>query len=579
MLFRRRTRTAESRPEAAAAVDLLRPDEIAFLLCVEANRLEPQARLLCESIRRFGGRYRESTIIAVSPRPELALAPEAVAELQALDVTYVALPLNETGSAYGTINRIVSGAWAEATLDHPYLVVLDTDTIVVAEPSFVRHDVGVRPVDVKGSASAGPQDPLDVYWARVCEFAGIDLDRLPTLTTSISGERIRASYNGGFTVVRRDRRILTATHDIFFRTFAEQLRPLQGRGDNVQASTGQVGIEASEWWGSSQAALAAAIWANTDDVHLYDAACNIPLHCLAENGGEWPHLPEGPVLLHYHYLAEPEYRAQLHTVLAGLGCSDEVQQWIDERLTWFDEAPARHADVCWCTLAIHAPYRERARVLCSDVPTMPWVVLTDEPDDFADLAATMDLRAVAHEPTGPMAIDYVERLQPTGNNRGAAAYHDKRFALQHALAQHDTAIFLDADSRVGTLPSLPAFPGGISVLPVVDRSIAEHLAVAGSWRLPAFEALAEHLTGSRAVLDIARWCHESCVAITKDGNEAIFFETWGRAAEFLQAREVYSGEGGVIGLAAAAAGWIVDLEAVTPIGDAVQHEGGGPKAD
>lgn len=558
--------------------DLLRGDEVAFLLCVEANRLEPQARLLCESIRRFGGRYRDAAIVAVSPRPALALGPEAVAALEALDVTYVALPLNETGSPYGTINRIVTGAWAETNLTQPYLVVLDTDTVVVGEPAFTRHDVGVRPVDVKGSATAGPHDPLDAYWARVCEFADIDLTGLPPMTTTISGEQIRSSYNGGFTVVRRDCGVLTATHDVFFRTFADDLRPLHGRGDTVQASTGNVGIEASEWWGSSQAALAAAIWSTTDDVHLYDAAYNIPLHCLAENGCKWPSGPSGSVLLHYHYLAEPEYRSQLHTVLAGLGCSDEVQQWIDERLTWFDAAPPSSADVCWCTLAIHAPYRERARTLCTDVPNMPWVVLTDEPADFADLAATTDLRAIAHQPTGPMAVDYVERLAPTGNNRGAAAYHDKRFALQHALAQHDTAVFLDADSRVGPLPALRPFPGGISVLPVVDRSIAEHLTVAGTWRLPAFEALAEHLTGSRDVLHTARWCHEACIAITKDGNEGVFFETWGRAAEFLQAREVYSGEGGVIGLAAAAAGWTVDLQAVTAIGDAVQHEGGGPKA-
>src|SRR5438874_6097766 len=86
-------------------------------------------------------------------------------------------------------------------------------------------------------------------------------------------------------------------------------------------------------------------------------------------------------------------------------------------------------NVCFCTLAIHAPYRRRARLLCADAPTVPWIVLTDEPDDFAGLP----VRAIRHVPTGPMAIDFLTNLPPTGDGRGRPAYHDKRFALLAAL--------------------------------------------------------------------------------------------------------------------------------------------------
>ncbi len=545
---------------------VLAPDEIAFVLCVEANELEPQARLLCESIRTFGGRYRDAPIVAIAPRPHLALSAEGQAQLEALGVTYVALPLNLTGSTYGTINRIVAGNWAQANLTQPYLVMLDTDVLMVAEPTFVRADVGARPVDGKGSATSGPDDPLDAYWAQLCAFAGIELDDLPMMRATIDGTRLRASYNGGFVVVRRDSDVLRRTHDIFFTSFRDDLRP-RGCGDDVKASTGMVGTEASEWWGSSQAALSTAIWSSTRDVHEYDAAYNIPAHALADPDQPWPTIE--PVLVHYHYLAEPKYQEHLHAVLRRLGCTAEVQAWVAARLHWFDRA-----DVAFCTLAIHAPYRERARVLCADAPQLPWVVLTDEPADFDD----MNVRAVAHEPTGPMAVDYLERLAPTGNNRGAAAYHDKRFALQYALEQHDTAIFLDADSRLTTAPTLASFPPGLSVLPVVRKTVAEHLETAGSWRLPAFEALAAHLTGDTEILRRAVWCHEACIAVTKDGRESTFFDVWGRAAEFMQQREVFSGEGGVIGVAAALAGWTVDFDAVVSLGDAVHHEGGGPKA-
>lgn len=229
--------------------------------------------------------------------------------------------------------------------------------------------------------------------------------------------------------------------------------------------------------------------------------------------------------------------------------------------------------VCFCTLAIHPIYRARARRLCTDAPDVPWVVLTDEPGDFADLP----VRAIVHAPTGPMAVDYLERLGPTGNNQGAAAYHDKRFAIRAALDLADTAIFLDADSRLVDVPPLPPLPAGLSVLPVVQASVAGHLSTCGSWRLPVFTELALELIGDARALEHARWCHETCYAVTRDGRERHFLEAWDRAAAWMQAREVYSGEGGVMGLAALAAGWPVDYDRLTPLGAALRHEGGGPK--
>jgi hypothetical protein len=229
--------------------------------------------------------------------------------------------------------------------------------------------------------------------------------------------------------------------------------------------------------------------------------------------------------------------------------------------------------VCFCTLAIHEGYRRRARLLLGDVPG-PWVVLTDEPGEFEGLG----VRAIRHQPSGPMAIDFVTRLPPTGNGRGRPAYHDKRFALQAALEEFETAIFVDADTRVRSLPRMPAFGPGIAVVKEVDASIAEHLSRYGSHRRPAFERLAVELTGDKEAINSARWCSEALFAITKDGNEGKFFEAWGRGAELLQGEGVFSGEGGVIGLAAACARWRIDYETMGKVARAMRHEGGGPKA-
>src|SRR5262249_51152644 len=103
--------------------------------------------------------------------------------------------------------------------------------------------------------------------------------------------------------------------------------------DEVLASTGFVGREASEWWGSSQAALSVAIWSRTSDVHVSDERYTTPLHNLVEAGRSWP-LRRGckPVLLHYHYLAEAQYQEHFRNVLGRIGCSSDVVRWIEDRL-------------------------------------------------------------------------------------------------------------------------------------------------------------------------------------------------------------------------------------------------------
>ena len=234
----------------------------------------------------------------------------------------------------------------------------------------------------------------------------------------------------------------------------------------------------------------------------------------------------------------------------------------------------RSVNACFCTLAIHEPYRRRAQLLLADVPAGPWIVLTDEPKDFQ----SSTVRAIRHQPTGPMAIDFLTRLPGTGNGRGGPAYHDKRFALEAGLKDFDTAIFVDADSRFKRPPKLSPFPPGISVVKELKTSIADHLSRWGQHRLPAFQELAVDLFGDVEVLKSARWCSEALIAVTKDGRERKFFDAWSRGAEFLQARAVFTGEGGVIGLAAAYAGWTVDYKSINQLAASIHHVSTGPKS-
>lgn len=309
------------------------PEQLSFLLCIEGNGIERQALLLCESIRRFAGRYAGSHIVAVSPRPEVPISASSRKRLSELNVEHVDLPLNQTGSTYLTINRIVAGAWAERALSTDYIVVLDSDTVFAAEPAFFCCDAGARPVDMKGSTSAGPADPQESYWQRICEIAGIDIEALPWIRTTIDDVPIRASYNGGFTVVKRSCGILQKTAEVFLASLHADMRPLRGIALDVFASTGHVGREATEFWGSSQAALSVAISAQANELLLYDERYNVPLHLLGPgetNPVVWPACK--PLLLHYHWLTQPEYRGSLLGAMSALRISDAWLDWLTGQL-------------------------------------------------------------------------------------------------------------------------------------------------------------------------------------------------------------------------------------------------------
>lgn len=312
------------------------PDDsstVGFVLCIENNPIRHQALLLCESIRRFGGRYSGSPILAFAPRPGMGVDRATRCALEGMGVEYVDQPLNTTCLEYAPANRVFAGAWAEAHTATDFLVVLDSDTLWFDEPELPRDaDAAVRPVDVKGSATRGPGDRFEDYWARLAQIGGTSLDRLPRLRSTIGNEHIRASYNAGLTVVRRRKGILTRCADLFSASLAAGMRPYRGSGMNIFASTGHVGQEGSEYWGSSQAAMTLAIWATTDRVIHYPDHYNVPLHLIAAHGEIDPRwLSRPPVHLHYHWMFAPRQHEVAMELLAKLGLSEDRQAWVRRR--------------------------------------------------------------------------------------------------------------------------------------------------------------------------------------------------------------------------------------------------------
>lgn len=306
-----------------------------FVLCIENNAIKDQALLLCESIRRFGGKFRDSPILAFSPRPGLGVDRETAAKLHDMNVAYVDEPLNSLCPEYGSANRVFSAAWAESNTDTDFIVVLDSDTVFLDEPELpLQGDLAVRPVDTKGSATRGRGDVFDEYWSSLAGLHGTSLDQLPFLETTIDGQRIRASYNGGFIIARRKRQLLSRWANLFARSVEAGLRPYRGQDIGIVASTGYVGKKASEYWGSNQAALAVVAWADAADrvVH-YPANYNVPLHLLAEQGEidtAWRKFP--PVHVHYHWMFDPDKYEIAIEILDQLNVPREKLSWLARRI-------------------------------------------------------------------------------------------------------------------------------------------------------------------------------------------------------------------------------------------------------
>ena len=188
----------------------------------------------------------------------------------------------------------------------------------------------------------------------------------------------------------------------------------------------------------------------------------------------------------------------------------------------------------FCTLALGPEHAGYARFLADDLGDyhQPMAIVTDQPDLFRSC------KNVAVTPHYPAAF----------------SYHDKRLALQAALALGDTAVFVDADCalRFGVPPDLVRSalayqfsPGlhGYSISPADVYQHAIHTEnLAKLWEL----------TFDRN--SIVYW--EGLFALRKqDGKEKVFFEIWDRFYQEAQARhDAGAGEGACFGIAAQAAG-------------------------
>jgi len=243
---------------------------------VESQDELADTELLLSSLRTFGGKMRHLPIHLFAPTSE-KLNLSTVLSDAGVTLTGVDVPEDIAWLYYA--GKPLAAAVAEKTAveSHELLVWLDSDTIVVDEPSDfdLRYlkALAYKPV-MHNRAGSLFDEEVSPYWRRVFELAEIDESRLFPMHSQADHQRIRPFFQAGCLVVRPELGIMQRWSDDFIKVASDPTLAEMCREERVH----RVFLH--------QAALVGAIVNNLDRDQLLELsdAYNYPL--LFERGYE-----------------------------------------------------------------------------------------------------------------------------------------------------------------------------------------------------------------------------------------------------------------------------------------------------
>jgi len=180
-------------------------DSISVIINTEKGRLEGESKMLIESIRQFGGRFKDVPIYSYQPRKGFELSKSTISFFEKHQVNYIDLPLNKNHRDYPLANKIYTCAHAEKNLKSDTIIFMDSDSVVWQEPSafyeMKDHDVGMTPVFRKLSLAVQQEDENYAYWQRLQSVLKFSMDQY--VQTVVDDQKVLAYYNSGLMVAKR----------------------------------------------------------------------------------------------------------------------------------------------------------------------------------------------------------------------------------------------------------------------------------------------------------------------------------------------------------------------------------------
>lgn len=179
---------------------------ITCVFIVESGGLEAQAVRMVESLRRWGGKFANVPVLAVTPRFGSPLSRKTYQVFDKFHVEHIRYRYNSKYSWFPYLNKPLSVVAAAEHSNAEQIVYLDADLLIVGEPDKLVLNPGedfLACTTDKMGGTTGAEDSTEPYWKELCHVVGIDIEDLPWVMTEMEGERVRLYWNGGVFAFRR----------------------------------------------------------------------------------------------------------------------------------------------------------------------------------------------------------------------------------------------------------------------------------------------------------------------------------------------------------------------------------------
>lgn len=191
-------------------MDSIKHNTIIFVHIVEKGDLEKKSILLCNSIRKYCGIYKNSKIYAITPRLNKEVSINTKKIYKELNVDYIYKDINHKWYDQPYLNSIYGTAYIESLYlnENVSLVYVDSDTFFINQPDELdliknQRGIAVSPIDgIKSEIACYDINNISDYWRNIYKLVGVYDNHIWYTKTIYDKIRIIAYFNNGIMAVK-----------------------------------------------------------------------------------------------------------------------------------------------------------------------------------------------------------------------------------------------------------------------------------------------------------------------------------------------------------------------------------------
>ena len=242
---------------------------MAFVTYIHYPYQEEVVAMLVDSIRTWGGEYRDDPIYVVLTGPKASGL-----RLKDKNVELVPLELEESVRKYPFAAKAYAAAKVEELIAGKIrsLAWFDPETMLLGPPGEMDLKDGisaaVAPVAFINTGQEENQ-PVDAYWAAIYRKCGLDLKKLFVVETRVDCKKVRAWLNCGMFAVRADRGLCRE----WAKVLDELLHDEEYQRTAITDAVHRIFLH--------QAVISTLIVSRLDrgEIHMFSPGYNYPLYC------------------------------------------------------------------------------------------------------------------------------------------------------------------------------------------------------------------------------------------------------------------------------------------------------------